>query len=269
MIRNTTGVSLGKLLEDTVYIRRPLEKELDLITKTLIEIMENISISCNSKWSFVGGFARDMYLGKPYNDYDICIQDTEKAKILLTGMGLLENSLPEGREVPHDYYSDPYEFVKKKYPVHFIYADDIGAYAPREFDFTMNQIALMPDGYFYAPTYTWRDLDNKKIRMARGTFTVNTLLRAIRFSFKYNFTIDEEILKLGKEVIEEPIDTLLFLRNLRKMIEDEVGEQCFNFMKEFGFLEVLDSKTIEECVALQQQMIEDGTAVIREHETLY
>lgn len=269
MTEVTPGTRLNKILEDITYVRRPLGKKMDLITRTLIEVMNNISVSCKSEWSFVGGFARDMYLGYPYNDYDICIQDVGKAKILLSDMNLLEQSLPTGREIPHDYYVDPYEFVKKKYPVHFIHADDPGAYAPRHFDFTMNQIALMPDGYFYAPPYVWRDLDRKVIRMARETYTINTLLRAIRFSFKYNFMIDEEILKKGKEQIAEPIDTLLLIRNLKKMIEDNVGNESFLFMKDFGFSETKDCETIEECIALQEEKVFNGTAVVQEHETLY
>jgi hypothetical protein len=246
-------------LKEVVYQKRPLKKELDETTKTLIDVLNMLVPEVNTHWSFSGGFARDTYLDKPFNDYDVCMNNYHTIINRLDEMGLIERGVAEGDEIPHDYYVDPYSFSKKKYPIHWIQADNDWAYAPQHFDFSINQICLKPDGYFYAPTYTWRDLDRKVIRKVADRMTSNIAMRAVRFAAKYGFTIHEDLVKEIKKTVMEPMDTILLMRNANKMIEDDVGPQSLAIMKELQFPFVEFCETMEDYIKIQNDAIIDGS----------
>jgi hypothetical protein len=231
-------------MKEIIYTKRPLKVELDETTKTFIDIMNSVAPECGSHWSFSGGFARDLWLGKPWNDYDVCLENNHLAAQRLEEMGLLEKGVQEENEIPHDYYVDPYSFNKEKRPIHWIHADNGWAYAPKHFDFSINQICLKPDGYFHAPTLTWRDLDRGIIRKVAERMTTNLAMRAIRFACKYDFTLHETMVEQLKQHISTPMDTLLLIRNANKMVEDGVGDKCLELMKS------LDWPDTKECEAM-------------------
>jgi hypothetical protein len=253
-------VVIGLELKDIVYEKRPLKTELDGVTKILIGLLNNISVEARSHWSFSGGFARDLYLGTPFNDYDICSYNEHSIQQSMEEMGVLALGNQEGDEIPHDYFIDPYDFNKSQYPIHWIHADDPWAYAPKHFDFSINQICLKPDGYFYAPTFTWRDLDRKIIRKVVDRTTTNHVMRAIRFSAKYGFEMHEELIKDIKEKVEDrdSLDTLSMIRNAEKMVEDDVELQSLALMKELKLPGAEVSDNISDFVAYQNRLIVTG-----------
>lgn len=249
-------------VKEVLYEKRPLKIELDDTTKTLSGIMDGVSAEGQTHWSFSGGFARDIYLGYPWNDYDICSFNTGLAQQRMQEMGILAIGHQDSDEIPHDYYVDPYDFSKQQYPIHWIHADDQWAYAPKHFDFSINQICLKPDNYFYAPTYAWRDFDRKIIRKVPERMTTNILMRSVRFAAKYKFTLHENLIKEIKEKVvkQEEIDTLALIRNAQKMIEDDVENDSLALMKELGFPKADEATSIEDFIRIQNRLVVTGHA---------
>lgn len=243
---------------EIIYEKRPLRKDLDETTKTLINVLNVVTPEYETHWSFSGGIARDLYKGTPWNDYDICALQTDSIAHRLEEMGLLTKGAPEGDEIPHDYYTDPYSFDKVKYPIHWIHADDAWAYAPKHFDFSINQICLKSDGYFHAPTLTWRDLDRGIIRKVAERMTSNIVMRAIRFAAKYDYVLHETMIEQIKEHIKNPMDTVLLLRNSKKMVEDGVGEKCLAIMRDLGIPKADECETMNDYTRLLNNMIVSG-----------
>lgn len=241
-----------------IYQKRPLRADLTDTTLTFIEIMNIATKRISADWSFVGGFARDMYLGREWNDFDVCVPGIHRVRNELVEMGILELGHQVDMEVPHDYYINPYDFQKRKSPVHWIQAANADAYAPQDFDFSINQLALKADGSFYAPTFAWRDLDRGIIRRTAMRNSANIALRGIRFACRYGFTIEEEFNKEIVEFAKGPIDTVMFKRNLHKMIEDGVAEQALTVLKNYGFPRADECQTIEDYIAIQDQLILSG-----------
>lgn len=144
-----------------------LERELDPITLTLISAMDSVACEVNCQWSFAGGFARDLYLNYPHNDYDIVTDSIYMVRNKLEERGVLikgSHQTSNNGSAPHDYFVDPYSFGVNKFPIHFIEADTRWAFAPKRFDFSINHICLKSDGYFYVPDYALKDFKNKVVR---------------------------------------------------------------------------------------------------------
>ena len=245
-------------MDDVVYIKKPFNETFDSTTKGLAEIMNSIVLEFGSDWSFVGGYARDKWLGQSPNDYDICVMSAERVTSILNTMGLLQTNPPTPTTIPHDYYLDPYDMSGHKHPIHWIHADDERAYAPKHFDFTINQICLKQDGYFYAPKYTWDDFDKKIIRKIADKMSPNIAFRAIRFACRYGFTIHKDLVKEIIESASRPIDVLVYANNLRKMVDDEVGDASLTLLKEFVFPDANNCQTIEELIERQDVLVESG-----------
>ena len=208
-----------------VIERRPFEGEFSETTKTLIDLMDGVAAELGRHWSFAGGFARDNYLGTPWNDYDICIQRSHKARHILEKANLVSLGRQVGSEIPHDYFIDPYDFSGKQYPIHWIDADDEWALAPKHFDFSINHICLKSDGFYHAPDYAWRDIDNKVLRKMTDRMTTNLIMRAIRFTAKYDLRIDSTFPdEIDKHLVNERIGNDIILHNAKTMVEDEVGD---------------------------------------------
>lgn len=245
-------------LRTIIYAKRPLRTDLTDTTLTFIEIMNTVMASLRGSWSFVGGFARDTYLGTPYNDYDVCVPSIPMVQESLMTMGVLDITQAVDMEIPHDYYIDPYDFQKRQIPVHWIAPMSETAYAPDHFDFSINQICLKTDGFFHAPTQTWRDLDRGIIRRTGLHASANIAIRAIRFASRYGFTIEDELDKEITEFAKGPLDTVMLKRNLHKMVDDGVGEQALGLLQHYGFARTDECETIEEYIAIQDQLIVAG-----------
>lgn len=244
---------------NVVYESRPLRRDLDITTKTLVEVMNSVAVEQGSHWSFAGGFARDLYLGTSWNDYDICILNLHLVKENLQKMGLLEIGRQERDEIPHDYYVDPYDFSRKKYPIHWIQADNPWAFAPVHFDFSINQICLKSDGLFYAPTYAWKDLDKRIIRKVACRMSGNLALRAIRFAAKYDYSIHSDLEEEMKNYLSTTkIGTDILLNNVKKMVEDEVGIKAFKMMQRRHFPHIEDCTSIEQYMKALNDLIVSG-----------
>ena len=243
---------------EVVYERRPFLGTYDSTTQTLIEIMNSVALETESSWSFAGGFARDLYLKQPWNDYDICIYNHDFARNLMTKSFFIEKGVQSEDVIEHDYFLDPYDFSSKKYPLHWIEADTKWAFAPAHFDFSINHICLKPDGYFHAPTYAWRDFDRKIFRLKAPEMTGNMAMRAVRFASKLDYSLADELREQIITRIKEPISTMNLIRNAEKMIEDDVAEKSLLLMKELEFPETEQCETLEDYITIQNNLVLSG-----------
>jgi tRNA nucleotidyltransferase/poly(A) polymerase len=249
---------------------KPFEGELPHAVTVFMDIMDSIAGETGKEWSFVGGFARDRLLGHEPNDFDVASWDNWHFKEKLNEIGCLRiGEQTEPRRKPHDYFMNPYEFSKREHPIHWIEADMEAAFAPTRFDFTINHFAMKSDKRIYAPTYAWKDVAKKVLRISdEAPKSTNVLLRGVRFASKYDFEIDKKTLDVFKERIElhnsgdEKMGNDIVIMNLNKMIDDGVAEKCLKMMKELNFPEVHSSqiKTIDDLVAFHTAKIMNGEA---------
>lgn len=243
-----------------IYQRRPLTTDLTDTTLSFIEIMNTITAPLEGDWSFVGGFPRDLYLGESPNDYDVCAYSGTQASDYLYEMGLTETQVSLHGEVPHDHFINPYGFDKTPLLIHWIPTEDRLAYAPEDFDFTINQIALKSDGYFYAPTQTWQDVDAGIVRKNTSRSTANIAVRAIRFACKYGFQIEASFQEEIKQLARGDIDTFMFKANLEKMQDESSPEQVLEMLRAYGFPRAHDFATLAGYIQWQDDLILSGNA---------
>lgn len=253
-------------------LTKPYTGELSGDVEAFIEIMDNIALSSTTEWSFVGGYARDLALGFEPNDFDVCTSVNHRFRDVMVEMGVLEiGQEVHHRERPHDYFMNPYSFDRRKYPMHWIEADEQAAFAPTRFDFTINHFAFKSDRKFYAPKYAWTDLFVEKILRVSPELTsatTNILLRGIRFANKYNLSIEPRTWEMMLKRIEQANDKKypvamgndLIIKHLKKMQDDGVEEKCMTTMKELQFPDTDKVNTISELISHHTELIVTGRA---------
>lgn len=239
--------------------------------QVFMDLMDGIAAQSGASWSFVGGFARDMLLGKQPNDFDVCSQNNYTFQHILSEMKCLDIGEQQNtREKPHDKFYNPYSFEKRPYDIHWIEADEQAAFAPTRFDFTINHFAMKSDGRIYAPDYAWKDLLVDKVLKLSDeapSHTTNILMRAVRFSVKYGLTIDPNSLDKFKQRIEaiEKHDAQLgddlLIKHYRKMIADDVQVQCYELLTELGLPTMKHGNSLEELIAYHSKRMITGEAV--------
>lgn len=251
-------------------VSKPYEGELPHAVTIFMEIMDSIGSQQGLQWSFVGGFARDKLLGYDPNDFDVATWNNHFFREKMLEVGCLKiGRQTEPRRKPHDYFSDPYEFSKKDHPIHWIEGDMEAAFAPTRFDFTINHFAMKSDRRIYAPTYAWKDVSRKILRISKeAPKSTNVLLRGVRFACKYGLEIEPKTLEIFQERIrlhtskEDIMGDDIILMNLKKMDEDGIGPQCLDMIKDIG-LELApgeNGETMFGSISYYETKIERGDA---------
>lgn len=160
----------------------------------------------NNKYEsyFVGGAVRDMILGYNIKDYDITTSADPKEIIkTLSNYKTIDIGGPLGTVLvkTKNYSCDitPFriegDYIKNRKPSEIIFSKDIKEDVKRR-DFTIN--ALLYNGEIIDLVGGLKDLENKKIRSIgdpnkRISEDALRILRAIRFSTKYKFSLDEDL----------------------------------------------------------------------------
>jgi len=253
--------------------RREFTGRLDEVANVFSDIMSSVGIKHGHKWSFGGGFARDLYLGLPYNDFDVIVEgfsgylyssELQKMKVLAPPS---EEEVEEQRIIqdelrlypnPHNYFVNPYDFKESHYPVHIIESNNSSVYGPEHFDFSLNHLTLHTDGYFYAPNHVWRDLDNKQIRLVGPALTINTVMRLVRFRAKTGFSVHPNTEKKIKKYLKgiEHFHANVVLLNMFKMREDNLEEESFEIMKEMDLPRVAKATDFESHLQNEKEFLQ-------------
>ena len=225
----------------------------------------------------VGGFVRDLLLGRPSLDFDIVIEgdaiyfvkklvkafggravshsrfgtakwylaeDHEKIALSIQREPKIDASeLPEHL----DLITARTEFYERPAALPTIESSSIKMDLHRR-DFTINTLALRLDGEHFGEIIDhWGglvDLEDKKIRVLHALSFVDDatrLLRAVRFEQRFNFEIEERTLALLKEslpLLDELSGTRL-RHELELILAEQEASQMLSRLNELGIIKVI------------------------------
>lgn len=183
----------------------------------------------------VGGCVRDMILGVHPQDWDICTSALPEQTL-----EIFPNSRPTGlkhgtvtvcvnsRSVEVTTFRSDGAYADHRHPTAVSFVGDLTTDLSRR-DFTMNAIALPPDGLVADPFGGVDDIKNKIIRCVgypelRFEEDALRMFRALRFSARLGFTIEEKTLaaiekkaplaaSLAPERVRDEVEKILLTRS--------------------------------------------------------
>lgn len=238
--------------------------------KELYQVIENISSIAqrhNVRCALVGGIVRDIIILKSRenisikskdNDIDFVVEGDAKGfvEVLIT-QGLAESARYYKRfnttkvKIKNNYYIDIATARTEKYK-------RAGAQPDVEFstlnkdlfrrDFTINSIALeLGESEAYRAIDLYNGVDDIKNGIIQPIHSKSfiddpsRILRAIRFSVRFNFSINDSTLKLIEDVLQNDIFKKITLsrlyRELFNILEEESWIECLLYMKDLNIIE--------------------------------
>lgn len=192
----------------------------------------------------IGGYVRDLLVGKSSFDIDICTNATPKELIKIfpqsstKNLGGIEFKIREYHfEITT--YREEIKYKNRK-PIEYNYINNLVEDLKRR-DFTINAICMNTKGEIIDLIDGTKDLANFKIKMIGNIKTKIKedplrILRAIRIATHLNFSLDSElykelkkeykrVLKLSNTRIKEELDKILLSENPKKGLKllEELG----------------------------------------------
>ncbi|MCI8671009.1 MAG: hypothetical protein HFI36_03100 [Bacilli bacterium] len=192
----------------------------------------------------IGGYVRDLLVGKSSFDIDICTNATPKELIKIfpqsstKNLGGIEFKIREYHfEITT--YREEIKYKNRK-PIEYNYINNLVEDLKRR-DFTINAICMNTKGEIIDLIDGTKDLANLKIKMIGNIKTKIKedplrILRAIRIATHLNFSLDSElykelkkeykrVLKLSNTRIKEELDKILLSENPKKGLKllEELG----------------------------------------------
>ena len=179
------------------------------MNETALKVLNKIN-SFGYKAYFVGGYPRDIYLGRNSIDIDICTSATPKQLKEIFKDSIL--SKQEYGSVTLIYEKVTFEittfrkeikYQDNRFPVKIKYIDSLIDDLERR-DFTINTLCIDSNGYTIDLLNAKNDIDNKIIRCVGNTKKkikedILRSLRAIRFATILDFKLDDELKKVIKK----------------------------------------------------------------------
>ena len=227
---------------------------------TALEILKIINDN-GYKAYLVGGYPRDLYMGRVSIDYDICTSATPKQL-----KDIFKDSILKAEEygsVTLIYNNMRFEittfrkdikYLNNRIPIEIEYIDSLEEDLKRR-DFTMNTMCIDKDGMLIDLMEGKKDINNKIIK-AVGNADVKIfedslrILRTIRFATILDFNLDED---LKKAIIKNKhlLKNLSYFRKkeeLDKIFSSPNAKKGINLIKELGLAPELELSNIEKLV---------------------
>lgn len=221
-------------------------------------------IKANYQIYIVGGAVRDLLLGREVKDWDLTTDAKPEEILKILPEGFYDNKfgtvgVPSGLGIIEvTTMRKEGDYRDHRHPVEVSWTDKIEEDLSRR-DFTVNALALSPEGKIVDPFEGQRDLKEGIIRSVndpnkRFQEDALRLIRAIRIATALNFTIYPKTLEaikknssLIKEIASERVREELF-----KLLGSENSYEGVKLLKEANMLkEILPE--IEECFGIVQE----------------
>jgi len=200
----------------------------------------------------VGGCVRDILLEKHPQDWDICTDALPDQILSLFSNSKLTGSKHgtvtvshKGRSVEITTFRIDGDYYDHRRPEYVKFVTDLQTDLSRR-DFTVNAMALSPNGDLIDPFHGLKDLNDKVIRCVgdpkiRFEEDALRMFRAIRFSARYGFTIDA----LTYQAIGDNSSLTSFLayERIRDEIEKILLSKHANYIREVLDLGLVDHIT--------------------------
>ena len=209
----------------------------------------------------VGGYPRDVYMGRESIDYDICTNATPKELKSIFGDLILPNEqygsvtliLKDSRfEITT--FRKEIKYYNNRKPIEIEYVNDLKEDLIRR-DFTMNTMCINSDGVLIDLLNGKDDINNKLIKTvgdAMNKISEDSLriLRAVRFATVLNFKLDEE-LKSAIKKYKYLLKNLSYYRKKEELDKIFSSTNCnygIELIKELELYDELELSNIDKLV---------------------
>lgn len=230
------------------------------MNETALKVLKKIN--SNGYISYlVGGYPRDLYIGKDSLDYDICTNATPKELKKIFGNSILPTEqygsvtlIVHNIRFEITTFRKDIKYINNRKPIEIEYVDNLIDDLKRR-DFTMNTMCIDSDGNLIDLLNGRDDINNKTIKTV-GNADIKIfedslrILRAIRFATVLNFRLDDEL----KKAIINNKDLLKALSYYRKKEElDKIFSSNnalygIRLIKELGLAEPLELNNLDKLV---------------------
>lgn len=220
------------------------------MNETALKVLKKIVGNGFSAY-LVGGYPRDLYIGKDSLDYDICTNATPKELKNIFGSSILPAEqygsvtlIVHGARFEITTFRREIKYINNRKPIEIEYVDNLYEDLKRR-DFTMNTLCINSNGEFIDLLNGKNDINNKLIRAvsdADSKISEDSLriLRAIRFATVLDFKLDEE-LKLAIAKHKDLLRTLSYYRKKEELDKIFSSNNCLYGIELIKELELSDA----------------------------
>ena len=230
------------------------------MNEAALKILKKIS-SHGYKSYLVGGYPRDLYMGRDSLDYDICTSATPKQLKSIFGDLILPTEqygsvtlIIKGTRFEITTFRRDIKYINNRKPIEIEYVDNLIEDLMRR-DFTMNTMCIDSNGKLIDLLNGREDINNKTVKtVGNADIKISEdslrILRAIRFATILNFRLDKDL----KEAI---INHKELLKNLSYYRKKEELDKIFSsanslygiyLIRDLGLDEVLDLKNMDKLI---------------------
>ena len=230
------------------------------MNETALKVLKKINSNGYQAY-LVGGYPRDIYIGRNSMDFDICTSATPKQLKEIFGGTILPAEeygsvtlIVNNLRFEITTFRKDIKYLNNRKPIEIEYVDNLLDDLKRR-DFTMNTMCIDSNGNLIDLLDGKDDINNKVIRTV-GNANMKIyedslrILRAIRFATTLNFELDEDL----KEAIKRHKDLLRSLSYYRKKEElDKIFSSTnssygIDLIKELGLDEPLELSNLDKLI---------------------
>ena len=230
------------------------------MNETALKVLKKINSNGYQAY-LVGGYPRDIYIGRNSMDFDICTSATPKQLKEIFGSTMLPTEeygsvtlIVNNIRFEITTFRKDIKYLNNRKPIEIEYVDNLFDDLKRR-DFTMNTMCIDSNGNLIDLLDGKQDINDKVIRTV-GNANMKIyedslrILRAIRFATTLNFELDEDL----KEAIKRHKDLLKSLSYYRKKEElDKIFSSTnsaygINLIRELGLDEPLELSNLDKLI---------------------
>ena len=227
------------------------------MNNAIFEVLKKINGSGYESY-LVGGYPRDLYMGRTSIDYDICTSATPKQIKEIFGDSVLKTEqygsvtlILNDMRFEITTYRKEIKYINNRKPVEIEYIDNIFEDLKRR-DFTMNTMCIDQNGNFIDLLGGREDINNKIIKSVGnadekiGEDSLR-ILRAIRFATILDFKIDDE-LKIAIIKHKHLLKSLSYYRKKEELDKIFSSNNCsygISLINELGLAEELELHNLD------------------------
>lgn len=232
-------------------------EKVNRIIKNVLEKLES-----NGYESYiVGGYVRDLLLGKDSFDIDIASNATPRELLTIFPKGSSKNLGGIDFKIKEYHfeittYREEIKYKNRK-PIEFNYIDNLITDLQRR-DFTINALCMNKKGEIIDLINGTEDLRNSKIKMigdAKAKIKDDPLriLRGIRLATILNFNIESNLYKEFKENSKEilKLSSTRIKEELDKILLSDYSKKGLNLLQELGINKLLGIENYENIVPVK------------------
>ena len=231
------------------------------MNETALKILKKIN-SNGFKAYLVGGYPRDLYMGKDSIDYDICTNATPKELKTIFGGSILKAEqygsvtlIINGMRFEITTFRKDIKYINNRKPIEIEYIDSLIEDLKRR-DFTMNTMCIDSNGNLIDLLNGKEDINNRIIKTV-GNADLKIcedslrILRAIRFATVLNFELDIQ-LKNAIKKHKHLLKTLSYYRKKEELDKIFSSNNCsygIKLIKELDLAKELDLSNLDKLIS--------------------